>query len=855
MSPRREFFTFGLVLAALVGIFFHESLFGGKVLSPSDVLLVQSSFRERGGPLYEPENRLLMDPVLQFQPWLEFNRKMLRSGRLPLWNDFVGCGAPHLANGQSAVFDPFHLLPYLGKLPSAYAWMAAGRLLTAGLGMFLLARCWELGCWGRWFAGLSYPFCGFLVLWLLYPVTNVAIWMPWLFWATERALRTPGARSLGVVAATVGLVLVGGHVQTSAHVLLAAGLYVLWRASMTHVFGGGRGSVRASLDSTVSLRAVGSSRATRSHAESDHTRCPSDSKTRHQDKAGSDGASPSPLEHDAVISRSSLACWAGGVLLGIALAAVEVVPLGFYLAKSPVWADRARERTPWWTIAKPRWLNAVCTAWPYVYGSQRRGHPNLARALGVHNVNEAAGGFVGLATLIWLAPVGWRARKRQPRLVFLTGLLVVGASGAFGLPPVDNLLRALPVLNVTDNRRMTLWVAFALILLGAFGIESLTTEPSARPGRIGPRLWLALAAVMAILALNVPRAEAHLRSRALEHYAQASTRSPSTDSEAFRLRAERQVRATLSFVPRYLGMASAQLVALAALSLSARRTWLSANALRGSLLALTLLNLFTFGVGVNPAIARDGYCPTSPVIEHLRREIGTRGRILAIGEELAPNTLMRYGLADPRNYDSVELARSLDWFAPLYEPSNQARTSRREITWAGVLRTRDRLEESGVAAVIAASPPPPNAFERVEHIGTVWIAYLNAKPLVSSATNAVRLEALHDHGMLTIVADAKEGSRILIRQTYDPGWRAQIDGEPVRVEPYKEVFLTIPVKKGMHSITLRYDPPEVRSALAASFFAALLLVFALTRFPLFRFTRIIAQGLGSPRAVALQSNR
>ena len=30
--------------------------------------------------------------------------------------------------------------------------------------------------------------------------------------------------------------------------------------------------------------------------------------------------------------------------------------------------------------------------------------------------------------------------------------------GAFRWPPVDNLLRALPVLDVTDNRRLTLWV-------------------------------------------------------------------------------------------------------------------------------------------------------------------------------------------------------------------------------------------------------------------------------------------------------------------------------------------------------------------------------------------------------------
>src|SRR5262249_10880211 len=154
-----------LVLGLLVLGFFAEPLFGGKVLSPADVLFASASFREFGGPGYEPSNRLLIDPVLQFQPWLEFNPAMLRQGRLPLWNDLAGCGAPHLANGQSAPFDPFHLIAYLGTLPEAYAWIASARLWVAGLGMFLLARLWGLGRWGRWFAGLAFPFCGFLVLW------------------------------------------------------------------------------------------------------------------------------------------------------------------------------------------------------------------------------------------------------------------------------------------------------------------------------------------------------------------------------------------------------------------------------------------------------------------------------------------------------------------------------------------------------------------------------------------------------------------------------------------------------------------------------------------------------------------
>ncbi len=151
-------------------------------------------------------------------------------GRLPLWNDLAGCGAPHLANGQSAVFDPFHLIAYLGPLPGADAWMAAARLWVAGLGMFLLARSWGLGAWGRWFAGLSVPVLR--VPDRLAPVPgHERGGLDALAVLDER----PGARTAGprndrrALALVVGCVLLGGHVQTSAHVLLASGVYVAWR--------------------------------------------------------------------------------------------------------------------------------------------------------------------------------------------------------------------------------------------------------------------------------------------------------------------------------------------------------------------------------------------------------------------------------------------------------------------------------------------------------------------------------------------------------------------------------------------------------------------------------------------------
>ena len=271
--------------------------------------------------------------------------------------------------------------------------------------------------------------------------------------------RGKGAAWLAVV---VALTIFGGHIQTSAHALIAGGFYAL-----AHGFW-----ARA----------------------------------------------------DAARSRRALYSWALGTCLGMGLAAVQILPLGFYLAKSSVWTDRQNERPAWWLIDRPRVLDGFCTAAPYIYGSQRRGQPNLARALGVHNLNESAGGYAGLATLIWLAPLGVVVRGREPRVAFLTGLVVVGAMGAFGWPPVDNLLRALPVLDVTDNRRLTLWVAFGLTLLGGIGLDHLGQS------RRLPRGWLVAWVVgglfLGSFACAIPSFERQLRERALTHYHEAALKAP-----------------------------------------------------------------------------------------------------------------------------------------------------------------------------------------------------------------------------------------------------------------------------------------------------------------------------------------
>ncbi len=174
---------------------------------------------------------------------------------------------------------------------------------------------------------------------------------------------------------------------------------------------------------------------------------------------------------------------------------------------------------------------------------------------------------------------------------------------------------------------------------------------------------------------------------------------------------------------------------------------------------------------------------------------------------------MRYGLADARNYDSVELSRSLSWFAPLYEPGGTSRTSRREVTWEGVLRRRDRLREAMVAAAVGATPPPAGAFARVDRVGEVWVARLDAKPWAAAERHPARLAVRRECGRARIDFEADRDDRLVVRETFDPGWRAVLDGRDAAIEPYRGTFLAVPVAAGRHRLTLRYDPPEVRAAL------------------------------------------
>jgi hypothetical protein len=365
-------------------------------------------------------------------------------------------------------------------------------------------------------------------------------------------------------------------------------------------------------------------------------------------------------------------------------------------------------------------------------------------------------------------------------------------------------------------------------MLGASGLDAVARGE--RPARATSIVCLLGGFVAGSIAVSAPAFKATLQERAWRHYLSASRLAPAIAPALAERRAERQVSSALDFVPRYYGLAACEFFVLAGLAAAARRGLLGTRWICPGLLVLTMAELFGFGIELNPAIGAATDRLEPPVIARLRLGLRPGERALGIGEELPPNVLMRYGLSDPRNYDSVELARSLRWFETLYEPGEAAQTSRRQISWEGVLRARQRLREASVAAVVGAARPPASQFDRVEQVGSVWIAWLETPGWASSQSGSTRLAASRGPNSISLDAHSAAADRVIIRDTWDPGWTALVDGKPAAVERDRDTFLAVAVPPGDHRVELAYQPVEVKWGLALTALGGCGAILALTRF-------------------------
>jgi len=171
----------------------------------------------------------------QFIPWWDFAWDSLLNGHIPLWNPWVGMGAPLVANYQSAIFYPPYWLLLIIYSIAGVKWMSWGvtivvvfHLVISGIGTAKLLEELEKGELAQIIAGLAYSLSGYLVARASFLSINAAAaWLPWILLYSYR-LGKGKKNAVWSLIIVMAFQLLAGHAQTTWYSLLLGGIWLLF---------------------------------------------------------------------------------------------------------------------------------------------------------------------------------------------------------------------------------------------------------------------------------------------------------------------------------------------------------------------------------------------------------------------------------------------------------------------------------------------------------------------------------------------------------------------------------------------------------------------------------------------------
>lgn len=178
-------------------------------------------------------------------------RAAVAGGSLPLWNPWVGFGAPFLADASSQLAYPLTWLLLALPLPLQFEILTIGHALLGAAGAAALASRLTASRPGALAGGAAYALSGpLLSAASLYHHFAGAAYMPWVLWALERLIERRDRRSALVLGGLSAAQVLAG----SGDLVLMTALGALVRVALQ--LRGGRGRELVALLGPLSLAAA-----------------------------------------------------------------------------------------------------------------------------------------------------------------------------------------------------------------------------------------------------------------------------------------------------------------------------------------------------------------------------------------------------------------------------------------------------------------------------------------------------------------------------------------------------------------------------------------------------------------------
>jgi hypothetical protein len=229
---KNEIFCAAVVLVLIIAFGFRDVVVGGRTLLTSNIAPGTLPSGAYGYTGYRVKTLPVLDPgasAWDYEPDAKVLHDDLSKRVLPLWNPYVACGAPFLANMFSAALSPQRLLVAISQSPFFWDIYLLSRLAVAGLLTFVFARRVGIGLPGSLVSAIIFMLSGHFVLEINMSDPDVQLWLPGLLLAIEELLRKPRYRTFVATTLLVSLIILGGMPESAFFIFLLSGMYFLVR--------------------------------------------------------------------------------------------------------------------------------------------------------------------------------------------------------------------------------------------------------------------------------------------------------------------------------------------------------------------------------------------------------------------------------------------------------------------------------------------------------------------------------------------------------------------------------------------------------------------------------------------------
>ena len=184
-----------------------------------------------GFPAGVPSKPGMLDQLRLYYPYLKLTQDTYRLGQLPLWNPHQFAGNPHMAEWQSGIFYPLHLLLPLLPLPVYWTLFQALGFFLSGLFTYLFLKHLKLHPLPSLFGSLSFMLSTFMFTWAQEVIVapHSILWLPLILLSVDKFLssRSKTWWFVGLLAITASIL--SGYWQTTFYLLVTVLAYILWR--------------------------------------------------------------------------------------------------------------------------------------------------------------------------------------------------------------------------------------------------------------------------------------------------------------------------------------------------------------------------------------------------------------------------------------------------------------------------------------------------------------------------------------------------------------------------------------------------------------------------------------------------